>query len=86
MFDETLKLILSLSDRKAASALPRRLDTLFERLAHAANAIEASQIEDAIWAAWMSHPDPIAEERLDRIVGAAGNAASDRTVAQDAAR
>ena len=57
MFDETLKLILSLEGRKPAAALPRRLDALFERLVRAAGAVEASQIEDAIWSAWMSHPN-----------------------------
>ncbi len=77
MFDETLKLILSLAGRKPAPTLPRRLDALFERLAHAANAVEASQIEDAIWLAWMSHPDAIAEERLElatRAIGAGDHA------------
>lgn len=65
MFDETLKLILSLQGRKPAPTLPRRLDALFERLARVANAVEASQVEDAIWEAWMSHPDPRVEERLE---------------------
>jgi len=77
MFDETLKLILALQGRKPGPGLPRRLDTLFERLGNAANAVEASQIEDAIWAAWMSHPDPIAQERLDlatRAIGAGDHA------------
>ena len=46
MFDETLKLILVARRAPPAAALPRRLDGLFERLAHAADAIEASQIED----------------------------------------
>jgi Tfp pilus assembly protein PilF len=77
VFDETLKLILTLEGRRPARALPRQLDTLFERLARAANAVEASQLEDAIWAAWMSHPDAIAEERLDlatRAIGAGDHA------------
>ena len=73
MFDQTLKLILSLAGRKPAPGLPRRLDALFERLAAAANAVEASQIEDAIWAAWMSHPDPVAAERLELATAAIGS-------------
>jgi len=77
VFDETLKLILALDGRKPARTLPRQLDTHFERLARAANAVEASRLEDAIWAAWMSHPDAIAEERLDlatRAIGAGDHA------------
>ena len=77
MFDETLKLILALDGRKPAPTLPRRLDALFERLARAANAVEASQLEDAIWTAWMSHPDAVAEERLElatRAIGAGDHA------------
>jgi Tfp pilus assembly protein PilF len=73
MFDETLKLILALQGRRPAPGLPRRLDTLFERLASAADAVEASQIEDAIWAAWMSHTDPVAEERLELATAAIGS-------------
>jgi Tfp pilus assembly protein PilF len=77
VFDETLKLILALEGRKPARTVPRQLGALFERLARAATAVEASQLEDAIWAAWMSHPDAIAEERLDlatRAIGAGDHA------------
>jgi Tfp pilus assembly protein PilF len=73
VFHETLKLILSLAGRKPAASLPRRLDALFERLAAASGAVEASQIEDAIWAAWMSHPDPVAKERLELATRAIGD-------------
>jgi Tfp pilus assembly protein PilF len=85
MFDDTLKLILSLGQRRPAPELPRRLDALFERLANAANAVEASQIEDAIWAAWMSHPDAAAAERLElatAAIGAGDHAAAERLLDQ----
>jgi Tfp pilus assembly protein PilF len=81
VFDETLKLILSLAQRKPAPALPRRLDALFERLAHAGGAVEASRIEEAIWAVWMSHTDAVAAERLElatRAIGAGDHAAAER--------
>jgi Tfp pilus assembly protein PilF len=81
VFDETLKLILALEGRKPAAALPRRLDALFERLVRAANAVEASQIEEAIWSAWMSHPDSRAEERLElatRAIGMNDHAAAEK--------
>lgn len=81
MFDETLKLVLSLGRRRPAPELPRRLDALFERLAQAANAVEASRIEEAIWAAWMSHTDAAAAERLalaTAAIGTGDHAAAER--------
>ncbi len=66
MFASTLKLILSLPARKPARSLPRRLDGLFADLARASGPPEASRIEELIWAAWMSHEDPAAEESLER--------------------
>ncbi len=65
MFDDTLKLVLTLADRKPAPTLPRELDALFERLARAPDPVAASQVEEAIWAAWASHADPVAAERLE---------------------
>jgi len=66
MFEETLKLIVSGPGRRPARSLSRRLDQLFDGLARAADAPEASQIEELIWGLWMSHPDADAEERLER--------------------
>jgi Tfp pilus assembly protein PilF len=66
VFEDTLKLILSLPGRKPARSLPRRLDGLFAALARASGPPEASRIEDLIWAAWMSHEDAAAEENLER--------------------
>jgi Tfp pilus assembly protein PilF len=66
VLEDTLKLILALPGRKPARSLPRQLDGLFAALARAPNAPEASRIETLIWAAWMSHEDPAAEEALER--------------------
>jgi Tfp pilus assembly protein PilF len=73
VFDETLKLVLALHERRPAPNLPRRLNALFERLGQAADASEASQVEDAIWGVWMSHPDPVVEERLELATRAIGD-------------
>lgn len=66
MYDEALKLILSLASRKPAAHLPRKLDALFKRLAATDSIVEASQIEELIWQLWMQHADGLAEEKLDR--------------------
>ncbi len=66
MIQETLQLVLSLSGRKPARAMPRRLDKLFRRLAETRDGMEAQETEDLIWGLWMTHPDRDAEERLER--------------------
>jgi Tfp pilus assembly protein PilF len=66
VFEDTLQLILALPGRKPAPSMPRRLDALFVDLARAPGPVEASRIEDQIWAVWMSHEDASAEEGLER--------------------
>jgi Tfp pilus assembly protein PilF len=66
VLEDTLKLILSLPGRKPARSLARQLDGLFAALGRTTGAPEASRIETLIWAAWMSHDDPVAEEALER--------------------
>ncbi|HSD43863.1 MAG TPA: hypothetical protein VLD36_18590 [Burkholderiales bacterium] len=66
MFDDTLKLILSLGERPPRVRGPQRLTELFHRLAAAAGPVEASQVEDLIWNVWMAHDDPDAEDALSR--------------------
>jgi tetratricopeptide (TPR) repeat protein len=66
VFDDTLKLILALGERRLRSRVPHRLNELFHRLAAAAGAVEASQIEELIWSVWMAHDDPDAEDALSR--------------------
>jgi tetratricopeptide (TPR) repeat protein len=66
VFDDTLKLILSLGSRAPARHMPQRLTELFHRLAAAEGPVEASQVEDLIWGIWMSNDDPDAEDALGR--------------------
>jgi len=66
VIQETLKLVLSLSGRKPARSLPRRLDVLFRRLAETRDGLEAQEAEDLIWGLWMTHSDRDAEEALER--------------------
>lgn len=66
MFDETLKLIVALGERRPSARLPRRLGTLFQQLAAAADPLEASQTEELIWGLWMQHARVDAEDKLDQ--------------------
>jgi tetratricopeptide (TPR) repeat protein len=66
VFDDTLKLILSLGERSPHVRTSHRLNELFHRLAAADGQVEASQVEDLIWSVWMAHDDPDAEDALSR--------------------
>lgn len=66
MFDETLKLIVSLGARQPSPALPRRLGALFRQLAETRDPLEASQTEDLIWGLWMQHGKAAAEDKLEQ--------------------
>jgi predicted Zn-dependent protease len=66
MFDETLKLIVALSERRPSARLPRRLAALFTQLAATSDPLEASETEDLIWALWMQHTRLAAEDKLDQ--------------------
>lgn len=66
MFDETLKLIVALGDRRPSARLPRRLGTLFTQLAATSDPLEASETEDLIWGLWMQHTKVDAEDKLDQ--------------------
>lgn len=66
MIQDTLKLVLSLAERKPARSLPRRLDVLFRRLAETRDGLEAQETEDLIWGLWMTHSKRDAEEQLER--------------------
>ncbi len=65
MFEETLKLIVALAERRPSPRLPRRLGALFVQLAAAADPMEVGDTEDMIWSLWMQHPNPEAEDKLD---------------------
>jgi tetratricopeptide (TPR) repeat protein len=66
MFDETLKLIVALGDRRPSTRLPRRLGALFHQLAATTDPLEASQTEDLIWGLWTQHNRVDAEDKLDQ--------------------
>lgn len=70
MLAETLQVIASLEERRPIELLPPALDRLFARLAGAADPNEAGQIEDEIWEAWTSHPDPRAERAMNKTIAA----------------
>lgn len=70
MFDETLKVIASLSELQPIEALPEQLDVLFARLVAANAATEAPFVEDAIWEIWTSHPDPACSALMNEAIAA----------------
>lgn len=70
MLSETLQVIASLDERQPIELLPPALDRLFSRLVGASDVNEAGLIEDEIWEAWTSHPDPTAEKAMNRAIAA----------------
>lgn len=58
-----------LAARRPAATSPSVLQSLFKRLGHAREEIEALAIEDRIWLTWMAHPNENAEAVLDRATG-----------------
>jgi tetratricopeptide (TPR) repeat protein len=66
MFDDVLKLIVALGERRPSATLPRRLGALFAQLAATQNPLEASETEDLIWGLWMQHGKADAEDKLDQ--------------------
>lgn len=69
MFDEILRLILDLANRKPAVTMPRRLDALFSELAADPSNLQAFEFEDMIWEAWTDHPDPRLASRMNDAIG-----------------
>jgi tetratricopeptide (TPR) repeat protein len=68
--DPVLRLILDLPARRPSASLPRRLGALFRELANDHSARPADDIEDLIWALWISHEDRHAEEAMAAAVEA----------------
>jgi tetratricopeptide (TPR) repeat protein len=66
VLEDTLKLIVTLGDRRPAPNLPRRLASLFAQLAATHDPLEASETEDLIWGLWMQHTKVDAEDTLDQ--------------------
>lgn len=76
--DPVFRLVLELADREPAGNLPRRLQGLFRELQQPEPPRPADDIEDLIWALWISHEDRTAEE----IMGAAVEAMASSDLAQ----
>ncbi|HZH50715.1 MAG TPA: hypothetical protein VEZ16_02420 [Microvirga sp.] len=73
--DPVLRLILDLPSRKPAPGTPRRLTALFRELALTEPSRSPEEIEDQIWALWMSHEDRAAEETMGAAVEAMASGA-----------
>lgn len=73
--DPVLQLILDLPARRPAPGTPRRLTSLFRTLAQPDPPSDAEEIEDQIWALWMSHEDRVAEETMGAAVEAMASGA-----------
>ena len=78
--DPVFRLILDLPLRQAAPHLPRRLIGLFRELANPAPARAADEIEDLIWALWISHEHRTAEETMGAAIEALASGALDRAL------
>jgi Flp pilus assembly protein TadD len=59
-----LRLVLGLAQCRPAANLPRRLNRLFRELQAPEPERPATEIEDLIWALWISHEDREAEEMM----------------------
>ncbi len=55
--DRVLELVLDARTRQPAAHLPKRLNRLFRELGKPDPATDPDEIEDLIWALWISHPD-----------------------------
>ncbi len=58
--DRVLELVLDARTRPPATHLPKRLNGLFRELGKADPANDPDDIEDLIWALWISHPEGVA--------------------------
>jgi tetratricopeptide (TPR) repeat protein len=63
--DRVLSLVLSSRERHPAEHLPKRLHGLFRELGKDAPANDPDDIEDLIWALWISHPDTRAAQAMN---------------------
>jgi tetratricopeptide (TPR) repeat protein len=62
--DAVLRLAVSATSRAPASHLPRRLNELFRQLGQLAPTTAPDDLEELIWALWISHADEDAAERM----------------------
>jgi predicted Zn-dependent protease len=76
--DPVLRIVLELPARQPSPSLPRRLNALFRELAAPPAGRPAEEIEDLIWALWISHEDRGAEELMGEAVEALADGAFDQ--------
>lgn len=76
--DTLFQLVLDLPLRKPAASLPRRLNALFRELQQPAPGRDPDEIEDLIWALWISHEERDAEETMGAAVDAMASGALDQ--------
>jgi predicted Zn-dependent protease len=70
MFKDAIRFIATLEERKPSPSLPMELDALFGKLARSSSANCAFEFEDAIWAAWIAHPDRTASCNMESAISA----------------
>lgn len=70
MYQNTLKLIVTLDKRRPADSLPPQLDGLFQQLAADPLARNAYEVEDMIWEIWTGHPEPLAATMMNNAIAA----------------
>ncbi|HEV2559614.1 MAG TPA: tetratricopeptide repeat protein [Microvirga sp.] len=68
--DPLFQLVLDLPNRRPAAGLPRRLNGLFRELQQETPGRDPDEIEDLIWAVWISHEERVAEETMGAAVDA----------------
>jgi tetratricopeptide (TPR) repeat protein len=68
--DPVFQLILEVPERPPADTLPSRLTGLFRELSAQEPVKPVEEIEDQIWALWVSHEDKLAEETMAAAVDA----------------
>jgi hypothetical protein len=76
--DPVLRLVLDGSARRPAASVSRRLAPLFRELSETNPTRPADDIEDHIWALWISHKDQTAEDAMGAVVDALASGALDR--------
>jgi predicted Zn-dependent protease len=73
--DPVLRLVLDLASRKPAPGRPRRLKGLFKELSEPSPKRNPEEIEDQIWALWVSHETRAAEETMGAAIEAMASGA-----------
>jgi tetratricopeptide (TPR) repeat protein len=76
--DRMFGLVIELPRRRPVAGQPRRLAALFRELAQRAPSRSPDDIEDLIWALWISHEDREAEETMGAAVEAMASGALDQ--------